>query len=101
MARIWHCCGSDIGQQLTALIRLLGWEPPYAVGAALGKTKDNKQTLSLDVYVFFRIFDWDSGQKSDMLLSALNMLCELGQGTTLLWASVSPSIEQEGQTGDF
>ena len=28
----------------TAPIRPLAWEPPYAVGAALEKTKTNKQT---------------------------------------------------------
>ena len=30
-----------------------------------------------------------------------NMLRKLGQVTALLWSSVSPSGEQEGQTGDF
>ena len=29
----------------TALIRPLGWEPPYATGAALEKAKKNKKTV--------------------------------------------------------
>ena len=43
-------CGSDlafcdcaVGQWLTALIRLLAWEPPYAVGAALKRQKRKKE----------------------------------------------------------
>ena len=40
------------------------------------------------------------GQESNVG-SAPNMLCKLGQVTALLWSSVSPSREQEGQTGDF
>ena len=42
MARIPRCCGSGVGWQ--ALIQPLAWEPLCAVGAALEKTKTNKQT---------------------------------------------------------
>ena len=58
--RIWHChelwcrLQTQLGSLLlwlwckpaaAAPIRPLAWEPPYAVGAALEKTKDkNKQT---------------------------------------------------------
>ena len=33
----------------TALIRPLAWEPPYAAGAALEKTKKKKQCMSVGV----------------------------------------------------
>ena len=41
-AQILHCCGSGIGLAATVPIRPLAWEPPYAVGAALEKTKKKK-----------------------------------------------------------
>ena len=45
MAQIWRSCGCGVGRQFTALIQLLGWEPPYAMGVALKKPiKKNKQT---------------------------------------------------------
>ena len=59
--RIWHCrelwCGRRLGSDLallwlwrrpaaTALIRPLAWEPLYASGAALEKTKKNQEEHS-------------------------------------------------------
>ena len=48
---VGHRCGLDpvllwlwCRPVATAPIRLLAWEPPYATGAALEKTKQNKQT---------------------------------------------------------
>ena len=44
MVHIWRCCGSGIGRPAaTAPIRPLAWEPPYASGAALEKTKRPKK----------------------------------------------------------
>ena len=44
VAWILRCCGSGIGLAATAPIRLLAQKLPYATGAALEKTKTNKQT---------------------------------------------------------
>ena len=41
-AWILHCCDCGIGQRLV-LIRPLAWEPPYAAGVALEKTKKKKE----------------------------------------------------------
>ena len=43
MARIPSCYGSGVGLAATALIKPLVWEPPYAKGAALEKTKQQQQ----------------------------------------------------------
>ena len=40
MAWIWHYCGCGVAA--IALIRLLAWEHPYAVGEALKRKKDEK-----------------------------------------------------------
>ena len=47
-AQIPCCCGSGVGRQLV-LGRPLAWEPPYAVGAGLEKTK-NKQTKFIQLF---------------------------------------------------
>ena len=62
---IGHRCGSDPvllwlwrRPAATAPIRLLAWEPPYAMGAALEKTKTKKQENSVDeppLQVFSRL----------------------------------------------
>ena len=36
----------------TALIRPLAWEPPYAAGAALEKTKNNKNKVLYKKYCY-------------------------------------------------
>ena len=48
---VGHRSGSDLALlglwhrlAATALIRPLAWEPPYAMGAALKRQKDKKQT---------------------------------------------------------
>ena len=41
-ARIWCCCGSGIDWWLQLQLDPLAWEPPYATGAVLEKTKINK-----------------------------------------------------------
>ena len=45
---VWCCCGCGEGQEATAPIRPLAWEPPYAAGAALEnkKIKKNKKKNS-------------------------------------------------------
>ena len=50
VAQILSCCGSDpellwLWHRLaaTALIRLLAWEPPYAVGVALKRQKKKER----------------------------------------------------------
>ena len=43
--RIRRCCELRCRLAATALIRLLTWEPPYAVGAALEKAKNKKTKL--------------------------------------------------------
>ena len=43
MARIWHCCGSGIVQQLQLQLDPPAWEPPYATGAALKKKTKKKR----------------------------------------------------------
>ena len=42
MARILSYCGSGIGLAATAPIQPPAWEPPYAVGADLEKSKRQK-----------------------------------------------------------
>ena len=42
MAQIWNC-GSGAGRGLQLRLDPLPWEPPYAVGTALEKTKKNKK----------------------------------------------------------
>lgn len=49
---------------------------------------------------FYKTFDWDQGQGSDPGC-VVNTLCEHTRDMSLLWASVSPSTGEEGQTGDF
>ena len=41
VARIWHCCGCGIGQQLQ--LRFNPWELPYAQGVALKKKNPKKK----------------------------------------------------------
>ena len=48
MAQILHCCGSGVGRQLQ--LRFDPWEPPYALGAALEKTKNKKPNLLRSSY---------------------------------------------------
>ena len=43
--RIWRCCELASKSAATAPIRPLASEPPYAVGAALGKAKRQKKKL--------------------------------------------------------
>ena len=43
--RIWCCCELWCRLWATALIRLLAWETPYALGAALKRQKDIKKKL--------------------------------------------------------
>ena len=43
-AQIWHFYGCGVGWQLEAPIQPLAWELPYAVGAALQKTKKKKNS---------------------------------------------------------
>jgi len=41
-ARIWHGCGCSVCRPVaTAPIRPLAWEPPYAMGTALKRPKNN------------------------------------------------------------
>ena len=42
----------------TALIRPLAWEPPYATGAALEKTKRQKKKISIFFLFFFCLRLW-------------------------------------------
>ena len=42
MARILCCCGSGVDQQLQLSLPL-AWEPAYAMGVALKKTKREKE----------------------------------------------------------
>ena len=37
------CCGCDVGWQLQLQLDPLAWEPPYAMGAALEKTKKDQK----------------------------------------------------------
>ena len=43
-AQIWHCCGFGVGRLQQLQLRLLAWEPPYAVGAALKRQKNKIKT---------------------------------------------------------
>ena len=45
MARIWHCCGSGVGQEQQLRLDPLAWEPPCAMGVALKRQKDKKKKL--------------------------------------------------------
>ena len=45
--RIWHCLELWCRLAATALIRPLAWEPPYAMSAALEKTKKKKKKAFL------------------------------------------------------
>ena len=49
MAGIPCCSGSGVGPAATALIRPLAWEPPYASGSALEKTKRKKKKKILEL----------------------------------------------------
>ena len=60
---LWVGCRCDSDPELlwlwhrpvaTALIRLLAWEPPYATGAALEKTKKNQKTTFCSPSEVFR-----------------------------------------------
>ena len=50
---LWH------RPEATALIRPLAWEPPYAAGAALEKTKKKKLYIQFYNYNYFIIFDFN------------------------------------------
>ena len=52
MAQIWHCCGCGVGRQPQLLIRPLGWEPPYAAGAASKRQKNKKRKKEISVTQF-------------------------------------------------
>ena len=54
MAQVPCCCGCGVGWQLQLGFDPLAWEPPYAVGAALKKTKDKKKkNYNLPVISYF------------------------------------------------